>query len=91
MPVTVKIDVMLKDEILDPQGQALERSLPQLGFAGVDSVRVGKHIVMVVDDSEDLDSRVEDMASRLLANPVIETFTYRLEPGVSGAQAPGQR
>ena len=79
MPVTVKIDVMLKDEILDPQGQALERSLPQLGFGGVEAVRVGKHIEVVVDDGDDLEARIEDMAGRLLANPVIETFTYRVE------------
>ena len=79
MPVTVKIDVMLKDEILDPQGQALERSLPQLGFQGVGSVRVGKHIEMVLDDGVDLEARVEEMADRLFANPVVETFTYRVE------------
>ncbi len=79
MPVTVKIAVMLKDEILDPQGQALERSLPQLGFEGVASVRVGKHIVVVVEDGDDLDERIRDMAGKLLANPVIETFTYAVE------------
>jgi phosphoribosylformylglycinamidine synthase subunit PurS len=79
VPITVKIDVMLKDEILDPQGQALERSLPQLGFTGVEQVRVGKHIEMVLADGEDLEARIEDMAGKLLANPVIETFTYRVE------------
>lgn len=77
--VRVAIDVLLKDEILDPQGQALERSLPQLGFAGVSQVRVGKHIELEIDDGEDLEARIEDMAGRLLANPVIETFSYRVE------------
>jgi phosphoribosylformylglycinamidine synthase subunit PurS len=77
--VTVRIDVMLKDEILDPQGQALERALPTLGFTGVDGVRVGKHIRLEIEDGEDLDARVEQMASQLLANPVIETFTYQVE------------
>jgi phosphoribosylformylglycinamidine synthase len=77
--VTVKIDVMLKDEILDPQGQALERSLPTLGFDGIEQVRVGKHIELVLSDDEDVDARVEEMAGKLLANPVIETFTYRVE------------
>lgn len=79
MPVTVKITVMLKDEILDPQGQALERSLPQLGFEGVASVRVGKLIEVVLADGDDLDARIGDMAGKLLANPVIETFTYTVE------------
>lgn len=73
------IDVMLKDEILDPQGQAIERALPSLGFAGVQEVRVGKHIVVDLDDADDLDARVTDMANRLLANPVIEEFTYRVD------------
>lgn len=71
---------MLKEEILDPQGQALERALPSLGFDGVRQVRVGKHIVVDLADGRDLDSRVADMANRLLANPVIEDFTVRIEP-----------
>ena len=75
----VAIDVMLKDEILDPQGQALERALPSLGFSGVQQVRVGKHIVVDVDDADDLDGRIAEMADKLLANPVIEQFTWRVE------------
>ena len=75
----VHIDVMLKDEILDPQGQAVERALPSLGFDGVRQVRIGKHIVVDVDGADDLDARVTDMADKLLANPVIEHFTYRIE------------
>lgn len=75
----VHIDVMLKDEILDPQGQAIERALPSLGFEGVQGVRVGKHIVVDLADGDDLDARVRDMANRLLANPVIEEFTYRVD------------
>ena len=78
----VAIDVMLKDEILDPQGQALERALPSLGFAGVRSVRVGKHIVVDVEETADLDERVRQMADQLLANPVIESFTWRVEDTV---------
>ncbi len=77
----VAIDVLLKDEILDPQGQAIERALPSLGFTGVDRVRVGKHIELDVDDGPDLDARVTEMASRLLSNPVIERFTYEVRRG----------
>ena len=43
----VHIDVMLKDEILDPQGQAVERALPSLGYEGIGSVRIGKHIELL--------------------------------------------
>ena len=77
----VHIDVMLKDEILDPQGQAVERALPALGFTGVRGVRIGKHVVVDLEDAggDDLDARVEAMASKLLANPVIERFTWRVE------------
>lgn len=76
----VHIDVMLKDELLDPQGQALERALPSLGFEGVGEVRVGKHIEVDVDEAAgDLAAQVEAMADELLANPVIEQFTYRVE------------
>jgi phosphoribosylformylglycinamidine synthase PurS subunit len=77
--VRVRIDVMLKDEILDPQGQAIERALPALGFSGIDRVRVGKHIELDVDDAVDLDARITELASKLLSNPVIERFTYAVE------------
>ncbi len=78
--VRVRIDVMLKDEILDPQGQAIERALPALGFSGVDRVRVGKHIELEIDDAGDLEARITELASKLLSNPVIERFTYAVDP-----------
>jgi phosphoribosylformylglycinamidine synthase len=77
----VHIDVMLKDEILDPQGQAVERALPSLGYTGVSAVRIGKHIELDVADDTDLDSVVQGLAEQLLANPVIEQFTWRVENG----------
>lgn len=80
----VHIDVMLKDEILDPQGQAVERALPSLGFEGVASVRIGKHVIVELDDAAVADraameAQVRHMAGKLLANPVIEDFSYRIE------------
>jgi phosphoribosylformylglycinamidine synthase subunit PurS len=75
----VHIDVMLREEILDPQGQAVERALPALGFDGVNAVRIGKHIVVDLDDQDDLGATVEAMASKLLANPVLERFTWHVE------------
>ena len=76
----VHIDVMLKDEILDPQGQAVQRALPSLGYQGVADVRIGKHIELDVADDADLDSMIHGLAGQLLANPVIEQFTWRVEP-----------
>ena len=75
----VAVDVMLKREILDPQGQAVERALPALGFAGVSDVRIGKHVELTVGDS-DGEQAARQVAEALLANPVIEEFSVRLLP-----------
>jgi phosphoribosylformylglycinamidine synthase len=76
----VVVDVMLKPEILDPQGQAVANALPRLGVSGVESVRIGKRIEIEFAGSADLD-QARDIADRLLANPVIEEFTLRVEDG----------
>ena len=75
----VAVDVMLKREILDPQGQAVERALPALGFEGVSDVRVGKHVELTVRDG-DGEQAARQVAEALLANPVIEEFSVRLLP-----------
>jgi len=74
------VDVMLKREILDPQGQAVAQALPSLGFDGVSDVRVGKHVELTVDDA-DAEAAVDRIAEALLANPVIEEFSVRLLEG----------
>jgi len=75
----VAVDVMLKREILDPQGQAVERALPALGFSGVTDVRIGKHVELTVQDG-DAEAAAVAVAESLLANPVIEEFTVRVLP-----------
>lgn len=75
----VAIDVLLKPEILDPQGRALEQALPGLGYAGVSDVRVGKHLELEVDAGPDeLPQQVEAMCAGFLTNPVIETYAWRV-------------
>jgi phosphoribosylformylglycinamidine synthase PurS subunit len=74
----VVVDVMLKPEILDPQGQAVANALPRLGVDGVASVRIGKRIEIDFEGVADLD-RAREIADKLLANPVIEDFTLRVE------------
>ena len=59
-----------KEGILDPQGQAVERALPALGFEGVSHVRIGRLVELEVADP----SRLEEMCERLLANPLIEDY-----------------
>jgi phosphoribosylformylglycinamidine synthase len=70
----VIVDVVLKPEILDPQGQAIVGALVRIGVPGITAVRQGKHFELEVDDSVD-DEAVARVADTLLANPVIETFT----------------
>ncbi|MBB0242973.1 phosphoribosylformylglycinamidine synthase subunit PurS [Streptomyces alkaliphilus] len=77
----VVIDVMLKPEILDPQGQAVQRALPRLGFDGVADVRQGKRFEIELEGPADEAAlaRVREMAETFLANTVIEDFTVRVE------------
>lgn len=70
----VTVDVVLKPEILDPQGQAIVGALGRLGITGVTDVRQGKHFELVVEDGVD-DDTIAKLADTLLANPVIENFT----------------
>ena len=72
----VIVDVVLKPEILDPQGQAIVGALARLGIDGVSDVRQGKHFELEVEDGVD-DETVAKLADTLLANPVIENFTIR--------------
>lgn len=67
---------MPKPEILDPQGQAVAGALGRLGYAGVASVRQGKHFELDVDDSVD-DETLHRIAEGVLANPVIEDWAVR--------------
>lgn len=75
----VAIDVQLKSEILDPEGRAVERALPELGFEGISGVRVGKHIELDLDAAADqVDAVVEKLCADFLANPVIESWSWRV-------------
>ena len=68
------VEVRLRPDVADPQGATIERSLPALGFVGVDGVRVGKAIRFMVDadDEQSARARVEELCHRFLTNPVIE-------------------
>ena len=70
----VRVLIRPKEGILDPQGQAVERALPALGYEGVSNVHVGRLIELEVDGGGDVTSRVEEMCERLLANPLIESY-----------------
>jgi phosphoribosylformylglycinamidine synthase PurS subunit len=73
----VVVDVVLKPEISDPQGQAVLGALGRLGHDGVTSVRQGKHFVLEVDGTPD-EAELKQIAETLLANPVIEDVELHL-------------
>lgn len=84
----IAVDVLLKREILDPEGRAVEEALPGLGYAGVSEVRVGKHLELVVDaEGDDLAERVEAMCAGFLTNPVIESYRWRVITDADRADA----
>ncbi len=77
------VTVMPKPGVLDPQGRAIGHALAGLGFAGVDEVRAGKVIELSLAESDQAKARIaaEEMARRLLANPVIEVYRVAVEDG----------
>jgi len=74
--------VTLKTSVLDPQGQTIQNALRKIGYADVSAVRQGKYFALTLADGLSADaarSLVERIAREVLANPVIEEFTYRIE------------
>jgi phosphoribosylformylglycinamidine synthase len=84
--VRARVLIRPKEGILDPQGKAVERALPALGFEGMREVRVGRLVELDVDD----DARLGELCEKLLANPLVED--YEIEslpedgPGADGGQ-----
>ena len=79
--LTAKIYVTLKPGVLDAQGDTVKSALETLGFRGVGDVRIGKFLVIRLDGHvrEQAAAQVEEMCRRLLANPVIEDYSFELE------------
>ena len=80
MKFQVEIDVMPKKEILDPQGKAVTGSMKNLGLSEITSVRIGKHISLTVeaDDEISAQDKVEQACKKLLANLIMESFSFSL-------------
>ena len=83
--VTMKahVYVMLRKTVLDPQGQTIHGALRKMQYRGVEDVRQGKYFVLALSDTLALPEaqlEVERIARDVLVNPVIEEYTYRLEP-----------
>jgi phosphoribosylformylglycinamidine synthase subunit PurS len=78
---TATITVTLRPSILDPEGKAIEHALHSLALEHLAHVRVGKHIVLTVatDDRDEATRMVDEACRKLLANPVMEDYTFTLE------------
>jgi len=81
MVFKAKIQVMPKKGILDPQGSAVQKALQTMQYRNVEEVRIGKYMEIWIagDDENAVRAQVQEMATRLLANPVIEDFTFVIE------------
>jgi len=76
------VHVALKKTVLDPQGQTISRALGEMGYQGIREVRQGKYFEIDLDDGtgpEQARQKLEKIAREVLANPVIEDFTCRVE------------
>ncbi len=76
----IVVDVMLKPEILDPQGQAVANALPNLGFSAPVDLRIGRHVALSLEAPDEASALelATKIADTLLANPVIEDYAVRL-------------
>lgn len=82
MKFKAEIDVMPLEALLDPQGKAVLGSMGNIGISGVDDVRIGKHITLVLDAENEgvAMQKAEDACKKLLANPVMESYSVKIIP-----------
>lgn len=78
--MNAKVYVTLKKGVLDPQGKAVQQALHRMDYAEVEDVRIGKLIELSVkaEDKDQAEKRLKQMCERLLANTVIESYTFEL-------------
>lgn len=80
----VKVYVTLRESVLDPQGSAVKSALHSMSYNEVQDVRIGKYMELTIEKSDrDLDAAVREMCEKLLANTVIEDFTYEVQEVVT--------
>ena len=81
MKFIAEIDVMPLKEILDPQGKAVTGSMKNLGLENIQNVRIGKHITLEIEavDETAASERVEEACTKLLANLIMESYTFELK------------
>jgi phosphoribosylformylglycinamidine synthase subunit PurS len=75
--VKARVLIRPKEGILDPQGKAVERALPALGFEGIGDVRIGRLVELEADDP----ARLGELCEKLLANPLVEDYEIEVDGG----------
>ena len=76
-----RIYITLRFSVLDPAGTAVQSGLQQMGYTGVEGVRIGKYVEMnlTAKDEADAKTQLDQMCDRLLANPVIENYCFEID------------
>ena len=82
MKFKAEIDIMPLKELLDPQGKAVSNSMNNIGIPEIDNIRIGKHISLEINaiNESEASEKVKLACEKLLANPVMEYFDFRLNP-----------
>jgi phosphoribosylformylglycinamidine synthase subunit PurS len=77
----VKVHVMLKDDVLDPQGKTVNHALDHLGFKDVSNMKIGKYIEFLIEskDQKYVNLQVDKISKQVLSNPVIEKYEFTIE------------
>lgn len=77
----VKVKIVLKEGILDPQGKAVLHAINDLKYQGVEEVRIGKYVELTFDgkDRAFIEKEAQEICHKLLSNPVMENFEYEIE------------
>ena len=81
MKFLIEIEVMPRKELLDPQGKAVTHAMASIGMHEIEGVRIGRHIRLFVDSDsmETAKERVEEACKNMLANAIMESYTYTVE------------
>ncbi|MEZ5040830.1 MAG: phosphoribosylformylglycinamidine synthase subunit PurS [Saprospiraceae bacterium] len=84
MKFIAEIDIMPHKELLDPQGKTVSNNMKNVDINGIEDVRIGKHITMKLEaaSEEDAHEKVDTACKKLLANIIMETYSFSLKSGV---------
>ena len=82
MKFIAEIDIMPHRELLDPQGKAVVNNMKHLDLSGIQDVRIGRHVSMILEANSETEARekVDTACQKLLANLIMETYTFSIKP-----------